>query len=407
MQVTAGVTAEFRGGVGVLVHKARRAVGLARTAEAILLGVGVGLITWAAAVSSGGAPVDPACWGTALAAAVLLSASWKIDLRPQPARLARGIDRQLRLDGGFLTAWESERSGPGSDLARLLSADLRGRLRSAQVVRAALPSSMPFLAAPLLGAALLAAVLDGRERPGDPLQHIAPVVAGIAAELSAAHDQGLRELREGTFGSAPLTALLAAERSARELATESAEREQDTAQRQALAAGLDELAETLEQLVRERAGSPDLRQRLTRAATLADSARLELAEARAAARPGVGPGSPEAAATGRSPGRSPGRQAGPRVGPQVGPRGIPHDISALDLAHAAGDGTISAPDAGGGVPGTPASRAPGTEPGEVRAGGVAVGRWWPSRHADLVGRWVEDRRSRRARTSGDGSDPDD
>ncbi|MEE8467129.1 MAG: hypothetical protein V3T22_01660 [Planctomycetota bacterium] len=412
---------EFDGGVDVLVRKARRAVGLARTAEAVLLGAGVGLITWAAAVSSGGAPVDPACWGTALAAALLSCASWKIDLRPRQARLARGIDRRLHLGGGFLTAWESERSGRGSDLSRLLCADLRGRLRSAQVVRAALPSSMPFLAAPLLGAAILAAVLDGSERRSDPLQRIAPVLAGVAAELREAHDQGLEELRLGTLGSAPLRALSVAERSARGLAAESAERAPDAAQRRALAAGLDELAQALEELVRQRAGSPGLRERLTRAATLADSARWELAEARAATRPGAGgrPGSLGDPALGRSsassparaPARAPGQQAGPEVEPEVGPGGGPdgiaRDISSPDLAHAAGDGTISAPDAGGGVPGTPETSAPGTAARKVRAGAVAVGRWWPPRHADLVGRWVEDRRARHAATTGDGSDPDD
>jgi len=396
---------EIAGGVGVLVRKAQRVVGLARTAEAVLLGAGVGLLTWAAAVSSGGAPGDPACWGTALASALLLCASWKIDLRPLPLRVARGIDRRLRLGGGFFTAWERERSGEGNDLSRLLSADLRHRLRSAEVVRAALPRSMPFLAAPLLGAAVLAAVLDTREMPGERLQIIAPVVAGVAAELRAAHEQGLREVREGILTRASMTALVAARRSARRIEGESAARAPDAAQRRALATNLDELAETLETLVRERPGSPSLRRRLARAATLAatvaDRARLAWNGARDPAGSGAGnrPGSGGALPGGRSAGQ----QA--RLGSASGE--VADDISSPDLANAAGDGTMSAPDAGGGVPGTPRTPVPRTAPGEVRAGGVAVGRWWPARHADLVGRWVEDRRSWRAKTLGDGSDPDD
>lgn len=387
------------------MRNAWHAVGMARTAEALLVGVALALASLAAAAGGGAAPAAPAVWGVSVAAGALMGAAWFLDLRPRAERIARAVDARLRLDGRLVTAWEREVAGDGSAIARLLSQEVRARVRPAAAVRAALPASLPLLGAPLLAAAWLGVALEGREGGPPPLRGVAPALEGIAEELRAAEDRAFDDLRQGLLGREELQRIGALARRADALARECARHERSPAPGDPAgapdAAGaraaadpegtpsptlrrrVDGLCDEIEALAERAGGSRELSEALDRVATLADAAR------RGAGAPGAGGGSGDAPGEGRGGGAS-------------------------ALANGEADGTMSAPPSGTEAsdprlptaPPPPDAGFPGdAAPDAGRAGGIGAGRWWPGAHDGVVGRWIEDRRARRA--TGDGPDPPD
>ena len=93
-----------------LVRRVWTATRLACTAEALLLGSGLSLLTLAAAWSSGAGSGWTAL-SLALLAGVVFGITWRIEQRPQLQGVAQGVDEGLRLGGALVTAFESEQAG--------------------------------------------------------------------------------------------------------------------------------------------------------------------------------------------------------------------------------------------------------------------------------------------------------
>ena len=85
-----------------LVRRVWHATRLACTAEALLLGAGLALLTLAAAWSSG-AGFGWTALGLALMAGAVFGTAWRIEQRPQLHGVACGVDEGLRLGGALVT----------------------------------------------------------------------------------------------------------------------------------------------------------------------------------------------------------------------------------------------------------------------------------------------------------------
>lgn len=386
------------------MRNAWHAVGMARTAEALLVAVGLGLVTAAAAVAEGLPLRDPVTWCLAVAAGVAMGLSWFVDLHPRAEVLARRIDRTLRLDGALVTAWEHEARGAESTLATLLARRVRQRVRPSEAVRAALPLSGPILAVPFLGASLLAWVCG--LQTDDGAVHVQPALTAAVGAFEDAERVAQEELAAGAMSAADLRELAALTRRARELAAEGGRVGDDPARAGELRRDLEDLAERTEELAQDRAARADLARALDQAAACADAAREGLsaladdAETPAADRTGATPGSGGADREGDSAGSGaarPGRSDGPSGG----------ELGGGELAQSGADGTMSAlsnadeasptgPDPTVSDVARESEAAPDVapEPAAGPTGGVALDRWWPARHATLAGRWVELRRAR-------------
>lgn len=389
--------------MSVLVRNAWHAVGMARTAEAVLVAAGVGLVTAAAAVAEGLPLRDPVTWCLAVAAGAATGVSWFVDLRPRAGVLARRIDRGLRLDGALVTAWELESRGVESPLARLLARGVRRRVRSSEAVRAALPPSGPILAVPFLGASLLAWVCGLRADEGGV--HVQPALAAAVGALQEAEGVAQEELSAGAMSAADLRELAALTRRARELAAEGERVGDDPARAAGLRRELADLAEGIDELAHERGARPELARALDRAAACADAAGEGLGAAAKeddpalAAAGGTDDDAPGSGADGARSETAAGGAADGTPG-ETGERGERGgDLPGGELALAGADGTMSAPSNGDEAP--PTRPDPGPSNVETDAhdtggapGGVALDRWWPARHATLAGRWIESRRAR-------------
>ena len=322
------------------MKSAWHAVGMARTAEALLVGLGLALCALAAAVLQGRALGDPLAVGTAVAAGAAMGAAWFLDLRPRVERLARDVDRALRLDGALVTAWEAEvRAGQSSDgdagapaspgvLVELLARAVRERVRRADAVRAALPRSAPILTVPFLAAALLAWATD-RHAAGLARLDLDPVLGRAVAELDAAERAAQAELAQGRMRADDLHELGALRRAARELRNAG---ERGTGASDELGARMDEVARRLDDLLRERVRNEDVARALERAATCVDAARAGLERGGSERPPEPPPPDPSA---GPWPAPEPGAEPG--TAPGSGGSGAP------PLANGNGDGTMSAP----------------------------------------------------------------
>ena len=363
------------GGVNAIVRRASRAVAMARGAEAFLLGSSVLLVALAAAVVSGVELATLDAWGAAVLAGGFAAASWWLERRPEPHRIALDVDRATRQDGRLLTAFESEGGAPDAPLTRLLAREVRERLSPGAAVRAALPNSMPFLALPFLAAALLASVLEARPRDVADLARVAPLARGVSAELERARDLAVESARAGELSQGELREVLELDGRARELANRSRSGALEAAE---LEQRMEALRTDIERLARDTATSAELAAALERAATYADGALMGLADALAE----LGP--QPAAGTDEPPGAV---DAEGSSGPDSG-----SEDSAADSALANGEpiGTMS----GHSAPGEPGEPEPQPDPDESPpAGAVGSGAWWPERFAGVVGRWVEVRRA--------------
>jgi len=358
---------------------------MVRIVEALLVGSGMGLVTLACAVLSGASLEASAPWLAALLAALAMGAAWLIELKPGVGKVARLIDERSGLGGALVTAWEVEERGRGGGLGILLGRELRRRLTANRVVRLALPNSMALIACPLVGAAALAVALETRPEPRDPIAALGGVVRGVAAALEEAEEASLEELAAGRVSVQAVDDLGDLARRARRLARDCALGLEDEERRVELTRQVRELLQDLEALEQSEDGSLAARAGLERAGTFADAARLAC-EA-------------EEGSRGRHAAESALAQSEDSQG-EGAPGATPSEAA---LANAGEDGTISALQGSDGEPATADSPDPPAG-GHGPAGGIALGPWWPSRHAGVVERWVEARRAARVRASQDPGD---
>ncbi len=370
--------------VAALVRRAGRGRAAARAAESALVGLAALCLVAAAATLSGSSHERPATWLAALVGALAAGFGWWRGGRLGPVELARELDRRLAFGGGLFTAWECERAGAAGAVAGAQAARVARRLDPRRALRAILPSPALAVAAPLLGAACLAAAIDHGERTANPAA-VRAALGGLTGALGQGREEILRSVGEGDFDAQAAGRL-------RELAATVARLERALAD-QALApaearAALAELDRELAQLGRRLERDGAARAALERARTWTDAALMALAaeDALAGAAPEPSPARPA---------QTPGADA-----PHAGAHG-----AGDALASAGGDGTMFGPRSAGTGPQEPGPRA-GNEARDTaaaRSGAAAAeplretagapGRWWAPRHDGLVERWLASRRA--------------
>lgn len=366
-------------GIRPLVRRAWRAARLARTAEAVLLGLGAGLLAAAGAVASGGAG-GAATWGPAALAALPMGIAWLVEMRPRTGAIARRVDLRLRLGGALVAAWEVE-EGRAGGLGRLLGEQLRQRLTPAAVLRAAIPNSTPLLAAPLLGFAALAAALEQRPAPLDPLAGTDEVLAGVSSAMEEAVDAALDGLGDGEVSSEQADRTRELADQARGLAHRAESMGRDEELREEVAQQVGELARDLERAARDAEGLPELEAALERALMLTDAARLAYEDLEP-------PAEEDPDGAGGEAGGEAGGPAGSDAAAALGDE-PPDAAGPPPLAPDGPIGTMSGPPGGASGQDSPILVPP---PSPGAPGGVAAGAWWPARHAGVVRRYVEERR---------------
>ncbi|MBJ01496.1 MAG: hypothetical protein CMK00_01350 [Planctomycetes bacterium] len=373
MPIVASADRSGAGEVAPLLHRALRAVGLARLAEAVLLAATALTCVLAAAALSGGTLSRPATWGVALLCASLVALTWWLEKRPRPARLAARVDSKLGLGGSLLTAYEAEQTPPErrSPLARLLSAGLLRRISERQVLAAALPRSLPFAALPFLGAGLLAIVLEGGE-PERAVPWLGELSGPLVVELSQA--RGLLNSGQDRAGELSPAAAEEARHLARQ-ALASAE-----ALDRALAGGQDDAQRLALQTRRLQERLGELGRLLppgSSAGVAADRARaLTDAMAMALGLPSLPARDRESAEAGGGAG------GGGEAESEAGRDGS--GALASDRGGSAGDGEQAA-DHGTGAAATLPSADRGVAPATPEA--AVGGRWWPGHLDGIVRRW--------------------
>lgn len=364
---------------------------MARIAEAVMLGLCAGLLAAAAAVASEDTVGSMTVWAVALIAGLAMGAAWLIEMRPRPAEVAGRIDHGLRLGGALVAAWEVETHGRRGRLGLLLGKNLRGSLRVGTVLRAALPNSIPLVAAPVIGVAALFLALDGRAQAEDPLASVALVIGGVSQALGEARDQALDQLSKGELDSDAVSDLNHLLRDARELAGQAERLDREPESRTEVINQVQRLTRRVEQALERHAAQPELARPLERALAIADAACLACESER---------GSDPAAGSDPRPDGSVARdgEANPihagdqppleassaaREGPGAGAASADQD----GLAKGGGEGTMSGPRGQQGAPGAD-STVP-TGPGAGTPGGVELGAWWPDRHAGILSRYLD------------------
>ncbi len=267
--------------VGFVVRRARLARSLLRLVEALLLAVAAACATLGAIALSGGAVDAAGAWIAALLAGASCGLSWKIEHASSEAETARELDQRLRYQGSLFTAWEHEGRGPSSSLAeprsapvsmaRLLEERVLARLRLGEALRSTMPRVAVPVAAPLLGAALLAFALE-RPRGGAPLEGAR--LEGLVGELAVALSELENEVREsGAFDPATLSEV--ARSAARALALEERIR-MEGERSEELAREIEDLELELARLAELLGPNEEARARLEEAWNWLDSARVAL-----------------------------------------------------------------------------------------------------------------------------------
>lgn len=352
----------------------------------------------------GGAALDPGgAWCAALLGAAFAAGAYWLERRPRVGALVRAADGKLGLEGRLVTSFEWHGRGP---LARLLEAGVLRELSRARLLRASVPTSIAFVALPLLGGVLLALALEARRLPAPEAAWLATLAAGLDGATGSAASAAEDAWDAGALALEDLAAVHELAREARELARASAS--SGAAGTLPAAQDLERLRERLTHLAgRAAAGAPEVARELERAATFADGAALGLERA---ARAGETPRREGAAVATDS--AETGEPAEPGGLGEAGESGAPVEPAARGAADASGGAGgnegpgVAQPGASGRMstpspaPSVPPDRAgpedlagPDASPG-LEPGGTSTGRWWTDHDAGLVARWVEIQRSR-------------
>jgi hypothetical protein len=343
------------GSVASLVRTASRARSALELVVALLLGVGGACVMQGALVLSGGEPRSAGAWLVASLAGLLCACAWKLENPVSEAATARALDRGLHQQGGLVATWEARAAGTSSSpLAELAEARCLARIELPAALRAGFPSLVLPIAAPLVGAALLALSLEAREVSRaaperellDALRGLTRTSQALSSELRARTDPEDAEPVE--LEAAALAEALAARVDAFE---EALRRAPEDATRSAAAGELAEYARDLGRLSELLGGRPDLRERVAEAQNALDSGRR-------AAEPG-------------------GARTGAAAGPGSG-----------DVTRGRPAGTMPSPV-------DPDRRLPG--PSAAPAGperGAFAATSWPAEYDGIVSEWVEHARRR-------------
>jgi len=380
------------GSVTSVVRHARFGLAAARLGEAVLFGAAALCLTLAAAVWNGAGLSRADAWLLAVASAACAAGSWWLEHRRSSDEVARTLDRRLRHQGALVTAYELESrdDAPRGELARLLVAQVLTRLRKREAVHALRPGLALPVAAPLVGAALLAFALEAR-RVEPPPNRLASVAGGLVGSVEGAlHGVMTDEDVDLEF----VRGLRAAVGDARDLEREIAAQEAaETGDAAAAAEQLTRLAEVdrkLVDLARE-ARDPELRAEISEARTWLDALRdgLEREYGGDAPRdpiePGAGDGPPETPEPAEAPEapEAPESTGGGDGAGLAGGGGEPGDSATSTGPGAGGELAPGAAVPPGGVDGAGGDA---REPLELGAG---AGAWWPERHDEVVRSWLE------------------
>jgi hypothetical protein len=367
------------------VHRAWRAVRFAHGAEALLIALGTALLTLAAAGFEGIHPTERDVLIVSVVAGMASGLAWSLANRISPFRVADRVDRRMRCEGALVAAWEY--AGRQEPMARLLAQRVVHRTSTRRWSTFAIPNSMPFIVAPLLGGILLAQSVPNLHDPrigrGDPIE----LLRGFQAHLDRAKDAGL-QAGVHADGSPQVDA-----ETLRELMQSSKSGRSVTRDQSAMELWLEEASGLLPRLPE---GSV-AREEFEQAMAMGEAAALALDQPTDRSSPtrsdsptggesaeGVLTGAIEdnGALTSNHQDSDPGRGSG------VSAVGVPGEDLASgsnpEVAGGAQDGTMSAL--------IPPDGALGTDPTASFAGserGLVERRWWSDRDASLVRRWVE------------------
>jgi hypothetical protein len=349
--------AGFRGAgsaesLGSLVRTASRARSAFQLVVALLLGIGGACVMQGALVLSGGEPRSAGAWIVASLAGFLCALAWRLENPVSEAATARALDRGLHQQGGLLAAWEAHGASSRSTLAQLAEARCLSRIELPAAIRAGMPSIVLPVAAPLVGAAVLALSLEAREASrAAPRLELLDTIAGLARSSQALATELGSDVDPEDAEPAELEALsLAEDLATRARALEEAsgrpergaDAHSDTAgELEACERGLFRLSE----LVGDR---PDLRERVAEAQNALDSGRRAL-----------------------DPG---GAGAGAAGGPDA------RDVTGGPVA--------------GTMPGPADRTRPSPRPSAEHERGAFTGTYWPAEYDGIVSEWVERARRR-------------
>ena len=346
---------------GTLLHTtraARAAIRAARITESVLIAASTFGLILACAVVSSGMTIGAQDLIVAIVCAAFAAASWWLPNRLEEYSVAERLDNRLHFDGAYLTAWEFE-SGrlAASPLARLLASRVSARTGTAHAVRAVLPHSAPWIAAPFLAGALLALALDDvrTTRSGSSAVTTTQSLAGSLFDLRS------QATRDGSLESEELEKLAALASEALELASQASA--QSGLEDAELARRAADLAQELERLAADSPASSVLRRQLEDSQVLADQARMAVAGDASSATIEQNPAS--VAGSEVASGGEPGTMSGSPTGD------VTADTSSRDR-----------------------TTRRDSEDAPNSAGVFARGRWWPARHDSLVASWAEAQRER-------------
>ena len=320
-----------------------------------MIGVTCFTLILACAVYSSGEGVDRQDLIVAVVSAGLAAATWWLPHRAGERAVAQRLDRKLGLGGAYFTAWEVESGAlKSTPLARLLTRRIEARVKSAHAVRTTLPHSAPWIAAPFIGAAVLALTLAEVRTSAERMS----AAAATTSLANALADLRSETSRSGDLPSEDFAGLGELLEEARELAADDG---LDPAEAKRRMEGL------VQELGRLAANSPphsDLRRELEESQVLADQALMTLPDS-------VNP--PDSGKTPAKPSASRGSE----------------------VASGAEVGTMFGSPTGEASPTAGAMERTTKITGENAANSAGVfsrGRWWPARYDELVSTWVEARR---------------
>lgn len=384
----------MNGGVRGWVAQATRVQGLARAAEALLIGIAAGFLGASCALTCGGSGPST-CLGAALFAGVPLALTWWIEKRPDPRKVARKADRTLRMSGALLTAWEAEgRGARDSSISAELIRVVRTRTDPLAIVRATRPSSMPLLALPIVGVVLLALTLEGRAEEQRTHPTNAAVMSQMAGAMAPVLDDAFEGLSQGELTSEQVLELRDAAAQVRAVAAE-ASRAQTPEDEQAWRDELEKLVPKLEELAEEHLDRSAIVEGLEQALALSDVAGA-----------GQEPQGPTLSQDPGPPGESGVSPGGANVSSSTS--GGPGTGETPSESGSDGGSPLAADGPGGTIPASSGSATSSGDadpadlssdpsvseltPGSAEAArGLALGPWWPARHAGTVRRYFERR----------------
>jgi hypothetical protein len=353
--------------VSFVVHRTHRALSMARLGESVLLGLAAAFVLLASALRVGVDRADAQGIYVAGFGGLLAASAWWLEHRTDARRIARGLDRRLRYQGGLVTAYGIERSSgtgvPVRAMERLVCEAVLARLRPAEAMRAMFPPLLLPIVAPVLAAGFLLMTLE-EARPGATRSvDVSRLSSAMVEAVGALGADTLEARQSGRLAPGDAEDLLGLWNRLKDLDRRlELGREATSAELAGAAEACRAIEKELSRLVRRTGGAPELRERLGIARNYLEALRSGLGEI-----PGGGA-----------------LAGGPRD-----PNGLPSSTGEGSKGTISGSSLLTEDSANASTPFATASAVAGES-----GGGVAgSGRFWPAAYDLLVARWVEARRS--------------